>query len=101
MFEGVPADDGLLRAKPRRSKRPGRTMRTGQTSWLRLTLQTGRNREVRRLCEAVGYRVVRLRRVGFGPILLRGLETGEIRPLTPREVRLLRRAAGLTEDGSA
>ncbi len=101
MFEGVPAADGLLRAKPRRSKRPGRTMRTGRTSWLRLTLQTGRNREVRRLCEAVGHRVVRLRRVGFGPILLRELDTGQIRPLSAREVRLLRRAAGLTEAGSA
>ena len=101
MFEGVQAADGLLRAKPRRSKRPGRTMRTGQTSWLRLTLQTGRNREVRRLCEAVGFPVVRLRRVGFGPILLRELDAGEIRPLSSREVRLLRRAAGLTEDGSA
>lgn len=100
MYEGVEAEDGLLRAKPRRSKRPGRELRQGETAWLRLTLQTGRKREVRRLCEALGHPVVRLRRTGFGPILLRDLQPGQIRPLSRREVRLLRRAAGLAEDSA-
>lgn len=100
MFEGVEADDGVLRAKPRRSKRPGRSLPAGETSWLRLTLQTGRKREVRRLCEALGHPVVRLRRTGFGPILLRDLAPGQIRPLTRREVRLLRRAAGIEDDSA-
>lgn len=98
IFTGVEAEDGLLRARPRRSKRPGRQLQGGHTAWLRLTLQTGRNREVRRLCEAVGHPIVRLRRVGFGPILLRDLAVGRIRPLSRREIRLLRRAAGLAED---
>ncbi len=101
IFAGVHAADGLLRAKPRRSKRPGREMPAGRTSWLRLTLHTGRKRELRRLCEAVGYPVVRLRRVAFGPVLLRDLPVGRLRPLSAREVRLLRRAAGLAEDGAA
>lgn len=100
MFEGVEAEDGMLRAKPRRSKRPGRSLPAGETSWLRLTLQTGRKREVRRLCEALGHPVVRLRRTGFGPILLRDLAPGQIRPLTRREVRLLRRAAGIEDDSA-
>lgn len=100
MFEGVEAEDGVLRAKPRRSKRPGRSLPMGETSWLRLTLQTGRKREVRRLCEALGHPVVRLRRTGFGPILLRDLAPGQIRPLTRREVRLLRRAAGIEDDSA-
>lgn len=100
MFEGVEAEDGVLRAKPRRSKRPGRSLPAGETSWLRLTLQTGRKREVRRLCEALGHPVVRLRRTGFGPILLRDLAPGQIRPLTRREVRLLRRAAGIEDDSA-
>ena len=100
MFEGVEAEDGVLRAKPRRSKRPGRSLPAGETSWLRLTLHTGRKREVRRLCEALGHPVVRLRRTGFGPILLRDLQAGEIRALTRREVRLLRRAAGLAEESA-
>lgn len=100
MFEGVEADDGVLRAKPRRSKRPGRSLPAGETSWLRLTLQTGRKREVRRLCETLGHPVVRLRRTGFGPILLRDLAPGQIRPLTRREVRLLRRAAGIEDDSA-
>ena len=100
MFEGVEAADGVLRAKPRRSKRPGRSLPQGETSWLRLTLHTGRKREVRRLCETLGHPVVRLRRTGFGPILLRDLQAGEIRSLTRREVRLLRRAAGLAEESA-
>ena len=100
MFEGVEAEGGVLRAKPRRSKRPGRSLPAGETAWLRLTLHTGRKREVRRLCEALGHAVVRLRRTGFGPILLRDLQAGEIRSLTRREVRLLRRAAGLAEESA-
>ena len=100
MYAGVKAEDGLLRAKPRRSKRPGRPLPQGDTTWLRLTLHTGRKREIRRLCEALGHPVVRLRRTGFGPILLRDLEPGRIRPLSQREVRLLRRAAGLADDST-
>jgi 16S rRNA U516 pseudouridylate synthase RsuA-like enzyme len=49
------------------------------------------------MCEAVGHPVRRLIRVRFGPIRLRELSSGEIRPLTPHEVRRLRamQAAGI------
>ena len=94
IYEGVEAEDGLLRAKPRKSRRPGRVLPDGgATSWLSLTLHTGRNREVRRLLEAVGHPVLSLKRTRFGPVLLRDLGEGEARRLTSRELRLLRRAA--------
>lgn len=99
MVAGVLDDGEILRAKPKRSKRPGRVVGRGRrTSWLSLTLHTGRKREVRRLCEALGHPVVSLQRVRFGPILLRDLEVGQLRPLTRREIRLLRRAAGFGEE---
>ncbi len=55
-----------------------------------MTLHQGRKREIRRICEAIGYPVVRLIRVRFGPIRLRDLESGQLRPLTDHEIRLLR-----------
>ena len=101
IFEGIRNEGELLRAKPARSRRPGRRLADRRsTSWLTLTLHTGRKREVRRLCDAIGHPVVTLRRVRFGPLLLRDLTEGAIRPLNRREVRLLRRAAGLSDDSA-
>ena len=99
IYAGIEDEGERLQANPARSRRPGRTIRgRGATSWITLTLHTGRKREVRRLCEAITHPVVTLRRVRFGPLLLADLEVGEVRPLSRREVRLLRRAAGLTDD---
>jgi 16S rRNA U516 pseudouridylate synthase RsuA-like enzyme len=49
------------------------------------------------MLEAVGHRVVRLRRSAFGPLRLGRMREGEWRTLTPREVGALRRAAGLDQ----
>ena len=99
LYAGIEDDGELLRARPSRSRRPGRRLAERRsTSWLTLTLHTGRKREVRRLCQAIGHPVVTLRRVRFGPLLLRDLPVGSVRPLSRREVRLLRRAAGQTDD---
>lgn len=49
----------------------------------------GRNRQIRRLCERAGMRVVRLRRVGFGGLSLGDLRSGEWRKLTGEEIDLL------------
>ena len=101
IYEGIRDQGELLQAKPARSRRPGRTLNNRRpTSWLTLTLHTGRKREVRRLCDAIGHPVVTLRRVRFGPLLLRDLPSGKIRPLNRREIRMLRRASGLTDDTS-
>lgn len=67
---------------------------SGRKTWLEVTLREGRNREVRRMCEAVGYPVERLVRVQFGPLSLTGLPVGMYRPLSADEVRALRRATG-------
>src|SRR5918999_1647042 len=63
------------------------------TGVVELTIREGRKRQVRRMLEAVGHRVVELERVAFGPLGLRGLEPGKSRRLTNREVERLRRAA--------
>jgi pseudouridine synthase len=60
---------------------------------LSITLHEGRTRQVRRMCEAVGHPVVRLRRVRVGPLADPALKTGMCRPLTAREVDALRRVA--------
>ena len=56
---------------------------------LKLVISEGRNRQVRRMCEAVGHPVRRLVRTRIGPLADRRLPPGEWRPLTPGEVRSL------------
>jgi 23S rRNA pseudouridine2605 synthase len=81
---GVELEDGLTAPARVRQVAPG---------VLELTLREGRKRQVRRMCEAVGHRVVELERVAFGPLGLRGLERGRSRRLKDAEVDRLRRAA--------
>lgn len=68
----------------------------GEQASLRLTLHEGRNRQVRRMCEAIGHPVDRLRRVAFGPVRDPRLRPGLWRPLTEREVAALKKAAAAT-----
>lgn len=60
--------------------------RDGNTSFY-ITIHEGRNRQVRRMIEAVGHRTLRLRRVAVGPLRLFGLHTGEWRYLTNDEIK--------------
>jgi 23S rRNA pseudouridine2605 synthase len=60
---------------------------------LRITIHEGRNRQVRRMCEAIGHPVLRLVRTRIGPVADRSLKPGEWRALTQDEVRALERAA--------
>ena len=53
-------------------------------------IREGRNRQVRRMLDAVGHKVLSLRRVAFGPLRLGDLRRGAFRPLTPQEVDELR-----------
>jgi 23S rRNA pseudouridine2605 synthase len=68
---------------------------------LRIVLREGRQRQVRRMCEAVGHPVERLSRVAIGPLRLGSLPVGETRDLTPRELLALRRAVGRGETAHA
>jgi 23S rRNA pseudouridine2605 synthase len=63
-----------------------RVIDVGRHAWVEMTLHEGKQHEVKRLLEAVGHPVSKLRRVAFGPVTLRGLEPGQFRSLTPREV---------------
>jgi 23S rRNA pseudouridine2605 synthase len=60
---------------------------------LRLTIHEGKNRQVRRMCAAIGHPVVRLVRTRIGPVTDRSLAPGEWRGLSPQEVRSLEEAA--------
>ena len=64
------------------------------TSWLKITLTEGRNRQVRKMTAAVGYPTLRLLRVGQGPLTLAGMKPGDHRHLTKREVGLLIKSLG-------
>ena len=57
---------------------------------LLISIHEGRNRQVRRMAEAIGHKVIALRRVGFGPVLLGDLPTGMWRPLTHDEIGKLK-----------
>jgi len=61
-------------------------------SRLRITVREGRNRQVRKMCEAIGHPVDELRRVAIGPLQDKRLKTGYWRELTPQEVEKLRKA---------
>jgi pseudouridine synthase len=66
---------------------------------LSITVHEGRTHQVRRMCEAIGHPVMRLRRIRIGPISDPTLRSGESRDLSAAEVTRLRRAAGLSGAG--
>ncbi len=63
----------------------------GASARLFITIHEGRNRQIRRMCQAAGLPVTRLRRVAEGPVALGDLKKGQWRHLTPDEVALLRK----------
>jgi 23S rRNA pseudouridine2605 synthase len=69
-------------------------------SILDLTLDEGRNRIVRRWCEALGLKVDRLARLSYGPVRLGDLAPGQYRPLTPREESALYQAVRLDPENA-
>jgi pseudouridine synthase len=64
-----------------------RVLQAGNNAWLEVTLHEGKRHEVKRLLEAVGHPVSKLRRVAFGPVTIKGLEPGQFRELSPKEVK--------------
>jgi pseudouridine synthase len=104
LVDGVPGETDLRRLREGIDLEDGRTapaeaevlaVNRGRSS-LRLTLREGRNRQVRRMLEALGHPVRDLQRTAFGPLRLGRLKEGDWRRLRPPEVEALRKAAGLS-----
>jgi 23S rRNA pseudouridine2605 synthase len=68
-----------------------RVIGADNNAWVEVTLHEGKQHEVKRLLEAVGHPVSKLRRVAIGPVTSRGLEPGQFRALSPEEIEGLRR----------
>lgn len=91
LTNGVELDDGMT--APARVEHVRLTQR-GDTSFL-ITIHEGRNRQIRRMLEAVGHRTLRLKRERFGPVTLGELKPGQTRRLEGQELEALRKALGL------
>ncbi|HYP15554.1 MAG TPA: pseudouridine synthase [Bryobacteraceae bacterium] len=90
---GVDLSDGVTRPA-----HVERVRDTTSSTVVEITLTEGRNRQVRRMIEAVGSRVRKLVRTAIGPITIGSLEIGKWRELTPKEVTSLRASAAKTRD---
>lgn len=85
--------DGRRTAPARAALRKVIEKASGEQAILSLAIHEGRNRQLRRMCDAIGHPVVRLRRVRIGPISDPRLKPGRFRDLTPAEIAALRAAA--------
>src|SRR5581483_2027938 len=82
--KGVELSDG-----PTQPAEAKRVRDSGKYSFIELTIREGRNRQVRRMLEAVGSKVLKLVRTQFGPLTIGDLQIGKYRPLTAAEIKLL------------
>jgi len=83
--QGVQLDDGVTAPAKAELVR-----HSGSHSWLKITIHEGRNRQVRRMCESLGYSVSRLKRIAYAFLDDRKLETGRYRHLSAKEVQRLK-----------
>jgi 23S rRNA pseudouridine2605 synthase len=87
LLQGVWLSDGHVRAR-----RVKRVKRQGESTWLQIVLNEGKNREIRRMLARLGHKVLRLRRIALGPVLLDRLPSGKARRLSLPELNALRQA---------
>ena len=87
LLTGVWLSDGRVKAKAVK-----RFKRQGDSTWLKIVLAEGKNREVRRMLAKLNHKVMRLRRVGIGPVKLDRLPKGKSRRLALTEVEALKKS---------
>jgi len=87
LLTGVWLSDGRVKAKAVK-----RFKRQGDSTWLKIVLAEGKNREVRRMLAKLNHKVMRLRRVAIGPVKLDRLPKGKSRRLALPEVEALRKS---------
>jgi 23S rRNA pseudouridine2605 synthase len=88
LLKGVWLSEGHVRARHVK-----RLKQQGDSTWLRIVLSEGKNREIRRMLARLHHKVLRLTRVALGPIQLGRLAKGKSRPLTKPELQALRQSA--------
>ncbi|PLX87336.1 MAG: pseudouridine synthase [Desulfuromonas sp.] len=86
LSKGVTLEDGLTAPAVAQNLR-----HSGSYSWFEIVLHEGKNRQVRRMCEAVGHDVLRLKRIRIDILQIGSLGAGSFRRLTDAEVAHLRR----------
>ena len=91
LVNGVQLEDGKTAPAKVEHVRP---TKAGDTSFS-ITIHEGRNRQIRRMLEAVGHRTLRLKRERFGPITIGQMKPGDVRRLTEREVAALKKDLGM------
>ena len=105
---GIPAENkleqirrGIMIERGKPGTREGRVLseparvtlvREADNPWYEVILTEGRNRQIRKLFEEIGHHVEKIRRVGYGPLVL-DVQPGEFRELTEREIFLLTKAS--------
>jgi 23S rRNA pseudouridine2605 synthase len=96
---GVPEEKNLIRLKRGVMLEDGKAEAVScslirqkeKNSWIRVVVTEGRNRLVKRMFSAIGHRVLKLKRIEYGPIQLGNLPFGQFRSLTPGEMEKLKR----------
>jgi 23S rRNA pseudouridine2605 synthase len=86
LLKGVWLSDGHVRARQVK-----RLKGQGQSTWLRIVLSEGKNREIRRMLARLEHKVLRLKRVAIGPVDIGSLSAGKSRRLTRQELNALQR----------
>jgi 23S rRNA pseudouridine2605 synthase len=88
LLDGVWLSEGHVKARNVK-----RLKRQGNSTWLRIVLSEGKNREIRRMLAKLDHKVLRLKRVEIGPLEIGSLALGKSRPLSLAELKRVRRAA--------
>lgn len=88
LVQGVWLSEGNVKARHVK-----RLRKQGKSTWLRIILSEGKNREIRRMLAKLDHKVLRIRRIEIGPLDIGSLAPGKSRPLTSQELKSLKRLA--------